>query len=477
MFTHNFKYELKILLRSKWLFLLFTTTFVVIFFASYNGQQKTNKRISAIDDAKKTIERNDQKMLQVLDSLEKGFAMNLNSWENPQRPMTIGYSHPRVAAMTPKPLSFISQGQSDLFTHYVQPKAYGDSFLFNYSELSNPVQLLFGSFDLAFVIIYIFPLIIIAFGFAIFSSEKENGSLKLIASQPISLIRWTFQKISIRYLWLVVITLLILLITLAINNFDFIENISGFTSASLIILAYITFWFSVVFLVNIWINNSAKNAVALLAIWVVIVLIMPATISQFGNSLYPVPSRTKLITEVRELKEEISKKQDAILDNFLRDHPEYADTGSETNYSFWHKYLASQDIIEEELAPLVSSYEKQLKAQQNWIKKWQYFSPAIIVQQAFNSIAGTSTLDYQSYRKQVSDYAKKWRNFFVPMLYKNEKFSSKKFSSLPTFNFVNPKSNSVAKALIPLFIFSLVIVCIGTSIFKKKLKKGAIINI
>ncbi len=476
MFAHNFKYELKTLLRSKWLILLFITTFIVVFFAGYNGQQKVNRRAADIAKITKTVADSDQKMLQVLDSLEKGFEMNLSSWRSPQRPMTIGYSHPRVASMPPKPLSFISQGQSDLFSHYVQPRAYGDSFLFNYSELSNPVQLLFGSFDLAFVIIYIIPLIIIAFSFNIFSAEKEYGSLKLIASQPISIIKWTFQKIGIRYLWLVIITFLILIITFTVNGFDFSKNLSGFTSMFLLVLAYITFWFSIVFLVNIFVNNSAKNAVSLLAIWVVIILIIPATISQFGNSLYPVPSRTKLITEVREFKEEISKKQDKILDNFLRDHPEYADNGKGTNYSFWHKYLASQDIIEDELAPLVKTYEGQLKEQQNWVQKWQYFSPAIIVQQAFNSIAGTSTLDYQSYRQQVSTYTKEWRNYFVPMLYKNEKFSTEKYDNLPVFNFKNPESTSVPKALIPLFIFSLVIILIGVSVFKKKLKKGTIIN-
>ncbi|SEC80863.1 ABC-2 type transport system permease protein [Tenacibaculum sp. MAR_2009_124] len=476
MFAHNFKYELKTLLRSKWLILLFITMFIVIFFAGYNGQQKVNRRTADIEKIKNTVIEKDQKILQILDSLEKGHEMNISSWKSPQRPMTIGYSNPRVAAMPPKVLSFISQGQSDLFTHYVQPRAYGDSFLFNYSELSNPVQLLFGSFDLAFVIIYIIPLIIIAFSFNIFSAEKEFGSLKLIASQPISVIQWALQKIGIRYAWLVFITLLILIVTFAINGFDFAQNFSSFISMFLLIFAYITFWFSIVFSVNIFVNNSAKNAVSLLAIWVVIILIIPATISQFGNSLYPVPSRTKLITEVREFKEEISKKQDKILDNFLRDHPEYADNGNGTNYSFWHKYLASQDIIEDELAPLVKTYEEQLKEQQNWVKKWQYFSPAIILQQAFNSIAGTSTLDYQNYRQQVSVYAKEWRNYFVPMLYKNEKFSTEKFKDLPQFTFSSPKSTSVPKALIPLFIFSLGIILISISTFKLKLKKGTIIH-
>ncbi|HBI40216.1 MAG TPA: hypothetical protein DDY16_04635 [Tenacibaculum sp.] len=63
------------------------------------------------------------------------------------------------------------------------------------------------------------------------------------------------------------------------------------------------------------------------------------------------------------------------------------------------------------------------------------------------------------------------------MLYKNEKFSTKKYDDLPLFNFKNPESASASKALIPLFIFSSLIILIGIAVFKKKLKMGTIINL
>ena len=49
MFTYNFKHELKILLRSKWLLILFLTTLITFLYAGYNGKKKTDKRISDIE--------------------------------------------------------------------------------------------------------------------------------------------------------------------------------------------------------------------------------------------------------------------------------------------------------------------------------------------------------------------------------------------------------------------------------------------
>ena len=60
--------------------------------------------------------------------------------------------------MPAKSTAFIATGQSDLFSHYVEPTVTGDDLSLSYTEMTSPVQLLFGSFDLAFVIIYLLSL-------------------------------------------------------------------------------------------------------------------------------------------------------------------------------------------------------------------------------------------------------------------------------------------------------------------------------
>lgn len=468
MLTYNFKYELKSLLRSKWLILLSTILLAVALFAGYNGKQKVNKRKTDIQKVITATKSKDESMLKVLDSLEKGFKVSLSKRRLPNDPMNIGFNYPRVAALHSKPLTFISVGQSDLFTHFVQPKIYGDNFAQNYSELSSPVQLLFGSFDIAFIIIYILPLIIIAFSYNILSNEKEYGSLKLLASQPISLFKWLLQKFGLRFFWLTIITIIVLLITFSLNEFDFSNNIATLFYLLLLTTSYILFWFVIALVINIFIGSSAKNAVSLLAIWVFVILIIPAVISQLANVIYPIPSRTKMLSEVRKVKDETAKKQDKILDNFLRDHPEYASKGEKINYSFWHKYIATQKLVEEELKPLLDSYDKQLISQQESIKKWQYISPAIIMQQSFNDLAGTSTAHYQSYKKQIVDFSNTWRDFFIPMLYNKEPFKTSTYKDLPKFKYIQPKGSSINLNTFILILLSICFLSIAWFGFKKK---------
>ena len=60
------------------------------------------------------------------------------------------------------------------------------------SELINPFYQLLGNMDFSFVLIYLFPLIIIAFCFNLLSEEKEDGTWQLVLSQsenPIKLIQ------------------------------------------------------------------------------------------------------------------------------------------------------------------------------------------------------------------------------------------------------------------------------------------------
>lgn len=474
MFRYNFKYELKSLLRSRWLLLLSLILLVVVLFAGYNGKEKVSKRIQELE--KVVLEANDKDaaMVKVLDSLERGLQVSVSPRMMPNMPMNVAYNYPRVAAIPAEPLTFIATGQSDLFTHFIKPSAYGDSFTLDYSELANPIQLLFGSFDLSFVIIYILPLIIIAFSYNILSEEKEYGSLKLLASQPISIYQWILQKTALRFFWLTLITLVVITITLLLFGFDFSANFFQFFQLLSLVFAYILFWFTIVLLVNLVVNNSAKNAVSLLAIWVFVILIIPAVVGQLANSFYPIPSRTKMISEVRELKEELSSKQDKILDNFLRDHPEYA--SKEGNYSFWHKYIASQELVEEELKPLINSYEDQLTKQQDWVRLWQYSSPAILMQQSFNNLAHTSTSHYQSYRNQVALFSKEWRNFFKPLLYGNKNFTSNSYKELPSFKYKAPKNNLVLFKVLVLLVFSAIFIFIGRQVYINKIKKGTVIS-
>ena len=342
MLSYNFRYELKLLLRSRWIQILSLVLVLLFGFSAYNGLDKVDKRKEIIGSAHDEVKESDAMMLKLLDSVEQGLAVSASRWTIPTSPMAVGNYHLRVAAMTPQPMAFIATGQADMFTHYVKPTVSGDDAALNFTEMTSPVQLLFGSFDLAFVIVYLLPLLIIAFSYNVLSAEKESGSLRLLAAQPIGLRQWVLQKLSIRFFWLVVLvttTLSLVFLTLGLNP---LGMPAPFFQVLGLIVGYMMFWFALAFLVNLWVGSSAKNAVSLLGLWVLFVLLMPSVLNQLGNTLYPMPSRNLMINEMRTMKAEMTSRQDEILDNFLRDHPEYAINDSTQSRGFYHQYMASQ---------------------------------------------------------------------------------------------------------------------------------------
>ncbi len=452
MFSYNFRYELKLLLRSKWIQLLSIILLLLFGFSGYNGKEKVAKRKADIVAAKNEVKENDEMMLRLLDSIEKGMEVSASRWTIPTNPMVVGNYNPRVAAMEPQSMAFIATGQADLFTHYVKPKVTGDDFALNFTEMTSPVQLLFGSFDLSFVIIYLLPLIIIAFSYNVLSSEKESGSLRLLASQPIRIQNWVLQKLSLRFFWLSVLVIIALLITLSILGITWFSTFISFLILIGFILTYMLFWFAFAFLVNLGAGNSAKNAISLLGLWVLFVLLVPSTLNQLSTTLYPMPSRTLMINEMRGLKAEVAKKQDKILDNFLRDHPEYAINDTTQTRGFYHRYMASQQLVKEELKPVFMAYENQLQKQQAWVERLKWVSPAITIQESLNKMAGTSTGDYEHFRKQVVVFAETWRSFLTPFLYNNQNFTQNNYHDLPQFEF-QPKSVTEQPKILGILLF------------------------
>lgn len=437
----QYNYEWLGLLRDRWILILSLLLLIVCIYAAYNGKEKVSERNQPITKAIQEMNISDEQYKALIDSVEQGLNTGLPVWQNPQRLNVIGQRAARVAAFESQPLALISTGQSDLFTHMVKPRLYGEALALGFSELSNPVQLLFGNFDLAFVCIYLLPLLVLAFSYNMLSSEKESGTLRLTLAQPVQVRQWLFNKMLLRFVVLSGILTIALIISLAAVGVPIVGELSSILKIIAAILAYMLFWFGLSFLVNLRGRSSGSNAVVLVSMWVLIVLLIPAIISQLANNLYPVPSRVGMISELRYAEAEAQKNADKILDSYYRDHPELAptDTIAQQLYPFWLNYFASQDEIRKAVNPILSEYESQLQKQQQTVDRLRILSPAVLLQNIFNETAGTSSRHYNSYRQQVVAFANEWKNFFLPKMFRNQLMKKEWMDALPSFSFDTEK--------------------------------------
>ncbi|WP_422007057.1 DUF3526 domain-containing protein [Roseivirga pacifica] len=437
MITQNIQHEIRLLSRNHWFVSLTAVLLLLCLYAGHNGLQHFESRQADLNQALADQEEKIQNVTSV--------AVAVNNGEEPSNayrlsPMNIAMSTGELATMPPSNMSKLAIGQSDLFTHQVKISSRDDQATLSFNELNNPVQLLFGNFDIAFVLAYLVPLIIIAFTYNLRSQELESGRLKLLASNPMKTNIWLLQRFVIRYFSILIILSIAILLTVLWVGIPF-----NFALLTLLLLtfAYVAFWFGLSFLVNIIGASSGKNAVSLLSLWIVLVLILPTVINQAANTIYPMPSRVALLNEIRETKKSLSEKQDQVLDEYLRNHPELIRDEGQNAYGYWQGYFASQELMEEELAPLIEKFDNQLAKQQSWVDSWRFLSPVVLFQDAATQLAGTSSKNHKDFQNDVKDFGLTWRAHFMPYVFKNNMLKLSDLEELPAFSY-QPKPGYTA---------------------------------
>ena len=100
------------------------------------------------------------------------------AFADPRTPAAVGRAlGVRYAAMPPGPLAALAIGQSDLYPYYFKVSTSSKQTFLNNDEIEHPVHLMSGRFDLAFVILYLYPLIILTLSYNLISAEKRSSAL------------------------------------------------------------------------------------------------------------------------------------------------------------------------------------------------------------------------------------------------------------------------------------------------------------
>jgi ABC-2 type transport system permease protein len=150
----------------------------------------------------------------------------------------------------------------------------------------------FAELTPAFVLVYLFPLLIILFGFSIFSIEKEQGTLRLLLSQGVSGLQLGVGKML--GLGAVVLSLLA---PCFIVGFVFLL-VSPYQSSDIgaylmlwvgLLLYYSIFIFATVG-VSAWARQSQTALLTLLGFWIVSALLVPRLMVNVAKEASPTPT-------------------------------------------------------------------------------------------------------------------------------------------------------------------------------------------
>jgi ABC-2 type transport system permease protein len=384
----------------------------------------------------------------------------VSPFADPRSPSNVGSRFgPRYAAMPPGPLAALAIGQSDLLPYYFRVSTDARENIMSATELENPHRLLTGRFDLAFVLIYLYPLLILGITYNLLSAEKEEGTLALALSQPVSLRTLITGKVALRALLLIGIvtacSLVALLVSGGVTGVDGVGGAGGAGGAGVmravlwlgVVMAYGAIWFAIAIVVASFGRASATNATILASVWLVLVVMLPSLFNLLVTTVYPVPSRVEMVQAVREASDEANAAGSKVLARYYEDHPELATGDSaQAMTDFALVRVAVNDDVAKRVRPVIERFDAQVRHQQVAIDRLKFLSPAILLQDALNDISGTGAARHRFFLTQVDRFHQQWRAFFTPLIFQKASFTT--FERVPRFTFQEEPTGAVVSRVL-----------------------------
>ena len=319
----------------------------------------------------------------------------------------------------PYPLAGLSIGQKD-----VNPSVQRVTILTlegqKYdADLVNPTKLLYGNLDLSFIIVYLFPLLIIAFTYNLFSEEAESGTWKMVNTMAKSTIQFLLAKLIVRFLLLASVLLLLLVAGVLIMGISINGIFLLFTISSIL---YLIFWFVLCFWIVCLRRNSNFNALTLLSFWLILVILLPAFINNYLTNAYPIPEALSTMIKQRDgYHKKWDSEKRATMVKFYEDYPQLKHHGFPPEEGFdWPWYYAMQHLGDLESREESNAMQEKIRLREEMSRLCARFIPSLHIQLAHNDMAGTGLLQHMNFLALTTDFHKKTRLYFYPKIFGNE---------------------------------------------------------
>lgn len=363
------------------------------------------------------------------------------------------------------PLAGISIGQSDLNSHIQSVSITALEGQKHNTDLVNPMRQQVGNLDVGFLIIFLFPLVIIALNFNLLSDEEEKGTWKMITIQSKSSFRFLLMKLSIR---LVFVFIILGLLFLGVKVVLGIPLTTGFFSIVVMSCLYVLFWFAFCFFVMLLRKSSNTNAIILLASWLLLVVFLPVMISNYITNTYPIDEAFTMVIKQRDAyheKWDTDKKE--TLDRFYEHYPQLRKYGYKTEGFTWLWYYAMQQMGDDNSKTEREALYNKIKKRETLSKKIAKFFPPLQLQLSMNDIAKTSLTNHVDFLNATTKFHEDIRLDIYPKVFEAHHPDTVDFEKYKPEFFKSETNFSLMKNVFSMLLISLVLIGFG---FFKNLK-------
>lgn len=435
-------YEWKAFIRNRFQLALLALTCAFGLYAIYYGQSEINAQRETIKGVT-TLENEEfssykASFVEEMETLEQERTHDLAS-----RPAYAWYRHGYHAILPPHDYAPLAIGQRDLFRYYYRLTGMSLHYQLFENELANPVNLKVGNFDLSFVLIYLFPLLIIAFCFGLYSSDKENGTLALLQIQAVSIRKIIIVRLVFYYFLISGLGVLISTIGLCTSANPFQGNLIVPALAWIgAVVLYCSLWFTIMFFVVSFRKGSSFNAITAAGCWLFFIIVVPAVLNAIVSTKYPLNSSSLAgLTRRTGLENDDDKEEArAVIMEFFTHKPELADSEDLLVNNLMPKaYAAFTTIKDINNQQLVDDYNNQVARRNAWTARFHWLSPSVSLQEVLTHIVQTDLKTFLLFQDGLADFHSKITDFYFTRLFWDKPIVLEDYENLPSFDM--PESN------------------------------------
>lgn len=366
----------------------------------------------------------------------------------------------------PDPAASLAIGQQDVNSSIQYLTIRGLEGQRNDTGLYNPYHQLTGNLDLSFVILLLFPLLIIAFNFNVLSQESEHGTWSLVKIQVVQPVSFILMKLSIRLIVILGLLFLLLLLAVLIIRLPVNERLLAYMAIAVL---YILFWFAICFVLISLRRSSSISALLLLSTWLLLCLLAPAIINNYLTVRYPVKEAYSTFIKQRDgYHTRWDKNADSTMQAFFRHYPQFRNyTWNSPKFNYmW--YYAMQQLGDDESAPDSKAMQHKLKQRLQSAGLVALFFPPMHAQLQFTGIAGTGLEEQLQYQDSTAMFHERIKLHFYPGIFGDSAVTGENWKQhVPQYFHSSHRVNWVL-LVSPFILFMLVLGAGGMYLFNIK---------
>ena len=335
------------------------------------------------------------------------------------------------AVLPPGTMAPLSIGQADAYPFSAETAPMGDyTYMFKrvWADIGSPTVRAAGRFDLAFVIVFLLPLVILAASYDLWSRERERGVAAMVLSQPVAAGPLITVKALARGLVVVLPATAIILVVAAWAG---ARDPAGLVALALVVIAYGGFWLAVVLIISLFARRSTETAIAAGAVWLLVVVMAPSLTLAVVDLVAPAPSEMWFATDLKSRKTEIVERQRL----YRAANPAPVRTPAPRIPDRLRDFYADLVALDNEIASLIAAHQQARDARRHLLDQVRFLLPSVVVQDALDRIAGSDADRARAFEHQARAAQLERRRLYKRYLDRDVLLTVAEYDQLPGFRF------------------------------------------